>query len=143
MSDQHRVSEPAQTLAYGFSFELKEKDFATAITLVSEALKAVGFGVLNDVHVQAMMLIKLGVEGRPYRIIGACNPPMAHQALQLPCNVVVCVEADGRLVVGFMDPMAVLQMMGNSKVAQVAQELRGRVQRVMAALLVPTATAQG
>ena len=143
MGELHRTSEPAQSLCYGLSCELKEQDFATAVTLVSEALKADGFGVLTDVHVQAMMMTKLGVEGRPYRILGACNPSMVHQAPQLPCNLVVCAEADGRLVVGFMDPMAVLQMMGNAKVAQVAQELRGRVQRVMAALVVPTAKVRG
>jgi uncharacterized protein (DUF302 family) len=143
MREQHRDSEPAQVLSYGFSCELKEQDFDTAITRVTEALKAEGFGVLTDIDVQATMRTKLGIEGSPYRILGACNPPLAHQALQaeadigllLPCNVVVREAADGLLVVSFMDPMAVMQMTGNAEVSSVAQEVNERLQRVMAALL--------
>jgi uncharacterized protein (DUF302 family) len=143
MREQHQISEPAQALSYGFSCELKEQDFATAIERVTEALKAEGFGVLTDIDVQATMKTKLGIDGRPYRILGACNPPLAHQALQaeadigllLPCNVVVREAADGLLVVSFMDPMAVMQMTGNAEVSKVAQEVNERLQRVMAALL--------
>ena len=151
MGEQHRVFEPAQALSYGFSCELKERDFAAAIALVTEALKAEGFGMLTDIDVQATMKTKLGIDGRPYRILGACNPPLAHQALQvepdigllLPCNVVVREAADGPLVVSFMDPMAVMQMTGNAEVAKVAREVNERLQRVKASLLVSTAQAQG
>lgn len=122
---------------YGFSVQLRDS-FESAIQRVTEALKTEGFGVLTEIDVQSTLKSKLGLDMRPYRILGACNPPLAHRAitadpdigLLLPCNVVVRVEPDQSINVGFMDPIAVLKLTDRPEIAEIAREVRGRLERV-------------
>ena len=135
---------------YGFHCDIADADFVQAVARVVGALKVEGFGVLTETDVQATMKAKLGLDERPYRIPGACSPPLAHRALEaepdigllLPCNLVVREEPDGRLGVAFMDPVAVLQMTGNPAVARVAHEVHGRLERVRAAPVEGTGSAR-
>lgn len=129
------------TTKYGFG-KTVPMDFEHAIEVVTEALKTEGFGVLTDIDVQATLKNKLGEEMPPYRILGACNPPLAHKALTaepsigllLPCNVVVRQDEAGKVHVEFMDPEAVLGVVDNPAVHYVAQDVTERLNRVLAAL---------
>lgn len=122
---------------YGFSIKVPGR-YADVVKRATEALKTEGFGVLTTIDVQATLKEKLGVEGRPYVILGACNPPLAHRALSadpdigllLPCNVIVREESDGSVTVAFMDPEAVLKLTDRPEIAALAREVRTKLWRV-------------
>jgi uncharacterized protein (DUF302 family) len=115
---------------------------AAAVQKVTEALSKEGFGVLTEIDVSATMKKKLDLDLPPYKILGACNPHLASQAIAaepeigalLPCNVVVRQDEAGSTRVEFMDPYAVLKLVDRPEVSQLAAEVRGRLERVMAAL---------
>ena len=113
-----------------------------ALVRVPEALKSEGFGVLTEIDVQSTLKQKLGVDFRRYKILGACNPPLAHEALQaelevglmLPCNVIVYERDDGKAVVVAIDPMQTVAASGNPKLATLAETVKQKLTRVIATL---------
>jgi len=128
-------------MSYHFSKTL-DVPFDMAIAKATEALKREGFGVLTEIDVQSTLKQKLGVDFRKYRILGACNPGLAHRALQaedkigtmLPCNVIVQEHADGKVEVSAIDPIASMQAVANPGLATVATEVQGKLRRVIEGL---------
>lgn len=126
---------------YGFG-KTVDYGYDAAIARVTEALAKEGFGVLTEIDVAATMKKKIDVDMPAYKILGACNPAFANRAigaeasigLLLPCNVVVRNDAAGRTHVEFMDPIAILQMVDKPEIAELAHEVRGRLDRVLASL---------
>ncbi len=119
-----------------------EMPFDQAVEHVTEALKQEGFGVLTEIDVRATLKKKLDVDFRPYRILGACNPHFAYQALQaedkigtmLPCNVIVQEAGDGRTEVAAVDPIASMQAVENEQLGAIAGEVRERLRKVVDSL---------
>ncbi len=129
-------------MSYYFAKTLPDTSFDDAITRVSEALKAEGFGILTEIDVKATMKKKLDKDFRDYRILGACNPSMAWQALQaedrigtmLPCNVIVQQRDNGAVEVAAVDPVASMQAVNNPELAGVAADVRDQLKRVIEGL---------
>lgn len=117
-------------------------DYDSVLEKVTEALKVEGFGVLTEIDVKATLKKKLDVDFRPYKILGACNPALAHRALLaapdvgmlLPCNVTVAQEEDGRVLVSIIDPLAMMGLMVDPALDEIAQEANERLSRVAQAL---------
>ena len=126
---------------FGFGKTVKLA-FDAAVAKVTKELATEGFGVLSDIDVAATMKKKLGEEMPPYRILGACNPVLAHQAitaipdigLLLPCNVLVREDASGEVHISFMDPAAVLGLVDDPAVIPLASEVKKKLERVLGAL---------
>ena len=125
-------------MAYYFSKIISES-FDDAIQKVTEALKAEGFGILTEIDIKATLKKKLGVDFYNYKILGACNPPFAYKALQaedkigtmLPCNVIVQEKIPGQVEVSAVDPSASMQAIENKTLADIATEIRARLQKVI------------
>ena len=119
-----------------------EEPFATAIGSAESALKDEGFGIISRIDIQDALKTKIGVDFRPYTILGACNPALAHEALKvedkvgtmLPCNVVVQTRDDGSTEIAAIDPVASMQAIDNPELQRAAQEVRSRLERVIRAL---------
>ena len=119
-------------------------DFEEALTRVTAALKAEGFGVLTEIDVKETLKKKLDVDFRPYKILGACNPPLAYRALSaapeagllLPCNVTVSFVEDNVTDVAIIDPLSMLGLVQHPDLEPIAEEARARLDRVAAALKV-------
>ena len=128
-------------MSYYFS-KVLDMPFDAAIERVTEVLKGEGFGVLTDIDVRATLKKKLDVDFRNYRILGACNPPFAHQALvaedkigtMLPCNVIVQERSEGGVEVAAVDPVASMQAIENPDLAGVALQVQAKLQKVVASL---------
>jgi len=127
----------------GFGFgKAVDMQFDAAIKKVTADLQTEGFGVLSDIDVAAKLKEKLGEDIPPYRILGACNPALAHQAIKavpeigllLPCNVLVREDDEGTVFVSFMDPQSVLSLVDDPGVEPLAAEVRTRLERVLAAV---------
>ncbi|MFH2010296.1 MAG: DUF302 domain-containing protein [bacterium] len=128
--------------SYGITKSLGQVDFNAALERVTNALKTEGFGVLTEIDVKATLKKKLDVDFRNYRILGACNPPLAHKALTgepmigllLPCNVIVFEEDDGTVTVSAVNPAEMFKVVDNPGVASIATQVGEKLDRVMNAL---------
>jgi uncharacterized protein (DUF302 family) len=128
-------------MTYYFS-KIVESDFDAAVRRAKAALEREGFGILTEIDVKATLKKKLDVDFHPYLILGACNPKLAHQALQhedkigtmLPCNVIVQQLDGGRVEIAAVDPVASMQAVGNPQLGEVASKVRQKLKDVVESL---------
>jgi uncharacterized protein (DUF302 family) len=127
----------------GYTFDkVTALKFGEAVERTVAALKTEGFGILTDIDVQATLKAKIGADFRPYRILGACNPPLAKSALELedkvgvmlPCNVIVQERADKTVEISAVNPLAAMERTGNKPLTEVAAEVARKLERVIAAV---------
>lgn len=125
-------------MSYYFS-KTTDASFEEVLTKVGDELKKEGFGILTEIDVRETLRKKLDVNFQKYKILGACNPPFAYEALQaenkigmlLPCNVIVQELPDGKVEVAAIDPVQSMQVVGNSALAKVAEEVQARLRKVI------------
>ena len=125
-------------MSYYFS-KILQISFDAAVAKAVEELKKEGFGILTEIDVKETLKKKLNVDFRKYKILGACNPPFAYQALQsedkvglmLPCNVIVQETADGKTEVSAIDPIASMQAIDNPKLREVAEQIQAKLKKVI------------
>lgn len=129
------------TMSYYFS-KILDVSFDEAVAKVAEELKKEGFGILTDIDVRATLKKKLNADFRKYRILGACNPPFAYQALQaedkiglmLPCNVIVQELSEGKVEVAAIDPVASMQAINNPLLGGVARQVHAKLKKMIESL---------
>jgi uncharacterized protein (DUF302 family) len=125
-------------MSYYFSKTLNVS-FDEAVSKVTDELKKEGFGILTEIGVKEALKKKLNVDYRKYKILGACNPPFAHQALQaedkigtmLPCNVIVQEHTEGKVEIAAVDPVASMQAIENPKLKNIAEQVQAKLKRVI------------
>jgi uncharacterized protein (DUF302 family) len=128
-------------VAYYFS-KLLSADFDEAVERTTEALKREGFGIITEIDVQQTLKKKINVDFRPYRILGACNPALAHEALKLedkvgtmlPCNVIVQAASRGQVEVAAIDPVASMKAIENPALLESARVIRSKLEKVINSL---------
>jgi uncharacterized protein (DUF302 family) len=126
-------------MSYYFSTQLKDLTFDQAVSKTTEELKKEGFGVLTEIDMKATLKKKLDVDFHNYKILGACNPPLAYRALQseekigtmLPCNVIVQEKVLGTVEIAAVDPAASMQAVKNDGLIAIAENVRDKLQKVI------------
>jgi len=128
-------------MSYSYSKTLNAT-YDEALEKVTNALKAEGFGILTEIDVKATLKTKLDVDVKPYKILGACNPPYAYKSLQaeeqiglmLPCNVIVYINDNDETIVAAVDPVASMQAVQNEALGEIAETIQGKLKNIIESL---------